>query len=112
MIVQNSEDKKALHLHVGGNDGLKEANGVFSRLSSVCGATVEHSKLTETELAKRGYDTNFVKQVRDCTNFIMSNLLLLQALEFPNDGYIPPYVDGMLEDMVRGNVKKNKQYIC
>jgi len=85
MIVQNSEDKKALHLHVGGIDGLKEANGVFKRLISVCGDSVEHKKLTETELAERGYDTNFVKQ----------------ALEFPNDGYIPPYVDGMLETMVR-----------
>ena len=33
MIIQNSENTKALHLHVGGDEGLSEANGVFSRLS-------------------------------------------------------------------------------
>ena len=26
--------------------------------------------------------------------------LFSKALEFPHDGYIPPYVDGMLEEMV------------
>ena len=83
MIVQNSEDKKALHLHVGGNDGLKEANGVFKRLNSVCGDSVEHRKLTETELAERGYDTNFVKQVTNILNIILFNYACYRPWNFP-----------------------------
>ena len=57
------EDKKALHLHLGGTHGLKEANGVFKQLSDVSGDAVMHRKLTETELTNRGYDPGFVTQV-------------------------------------------------
>lgn len=101
MIIQNSENTKALHLHVGGDEGLREANGVFHRLSKVCGDTVQHRRLTEMELSNRGYDINFVKQVKKYKNPGTGYLSFSKALEFPNDGYIPPYVDGMLEGMVR-----------
>ena len=63
VIMQSTEDKKALHLHLGGAPGLKEANGVFKRLTDVCGDVVRHRKLTESELTDRGYDPSFVKQV-------------------------------------------------
>ena len=61
--MKNTEDMKALHLHLGGPQGLKEANGVFSRLFSICGDKVLHRKLTDSELTSRGYDPSFVTQV-------------------------------------------------
>jgi hypothetical protein len=63
VIMQSMEDKQALHLHLGGTQGLKEANGVFKQLSDVSGDAVMHRKLTETELTNRGYDPGFVTQV-------------------------------------------------
>ena len=63
VIVKNNEYMKALHLHVGGVDGLDEANGVFTGLARVCGDSVQHRKLSETQIAERGYDVSFVKQV-------------------------------------------------
>eukprot|EP00092_Neocalanus_flemingeri_P053191 GFUD01062436.1.p1 GENE.GFUD01062436.1~~GFUD01062436.1.p1 ORF type:complete len:178 (-),score=53.70 GFUD01062436.1:224-757(-) len=94
VILQSTDDKKALHLHLGGAQGLKEANGVFKRLTDVCGDVVRNRKLTDSELTNQGYDPGFVKQ----------------ALEFPQDGYIPPYVDRMLEEMVEreGGRKEGK----
>ena len=62
--MQSTEDKRALHLHLGGAPGLNEANGVFKRLVDVCGDVVRHKKLTETDLTNRGYDPGFVKQVK------------------------------------------------
>ena len=58
MILQ-----RALRLHVGRTDELKESNKVFKRLKSVCGDIVNSKKLTEAEIMKRGYDTSFVTQV-------------------------------------------------
>ena len=63
VIVQSMEDRKALHVHLGGTKGLKNANGVFKKLSDVAGDVVRHRKLTETELTNRGYDPGFVTQV-------------------------------------------------
>ena len=83
----------ALHLHLG-DSGLDEANGVFKHLSRVAGDEIRHRKLGEDEVAARGYLPGYVKQ----------------ALEFPHDGYFPPYVDGMLEDLVKeegGRVQSN-----
>ena len=74
----------ALHLHLG-DSGLEEANGVFKHLSRVAGDEIRHRKLSEDEVTARGYLPGHVKQ----------------ALEFPHDGYFPPYVDGMLEDLVK-----------
>jgi len=99
IIMKSRNDMKALHLHLGGASGLKEANGVFKRLNNVCGDVVKNNKLTAEEINFHGYDSKFVKQ----------------ALEFPQDGYIPPYVDNMLEEMihkeggkVEGNLKLKK----
>jgi len=98
MIMQNADEAKALHMHFK-DDGFVETNKVFKRLASVAGDKVKHRKLTDEEMIERGYDPKFVRQ----------------ALEFPNDGYIPPYVDGMLEEMVRegggdtiGNMKLSR----
>ena len=61
--MQSEKDMNALHLHLGGESGLKEANGVFKILSEVCGDVVRHNKLTKSELINRGYDPNFITQV-------------------------------------------------
>lgn len=74
----------ALHLHLGDN-GLDEENNVIGHLSKVAGDLIRHRRVSEQELTARGYNTDYVKQ----------------ALEFQHDGYMPPYVDGMLEQMVK-----------
>lgn len=42
VIMQSSSLAKALHLHLGGKDGLHEANGVFKHLGDVAGDKVQH----------------------------------------------------------------------
>jgi len=83
-IMESRPEAKAVHVHVGDDATLVETNNVFEHLKEVAGDLVENVKLTEEEIEARGYDSSFVKQV----------------LEFPRDGYIPPYVDGMIEDMI------------
>lgn len=85
ILMKSNDRSRALHLHLGSNDGLRAANRVFATLDEVAGHRVHHRRLSDDELRARGYDPSFVRQ----------------ALEFTQDGYFPPDVDGTLEDAVR-----------
>ena len=71
----------SLHVDLANSDKGK-ATKVLKHLAKVAGEATRHRKLGKEEVTARGYPP--------------------QTVEFPHDGYIPPYVDGMLEDLVTG----------
>jgi len=84
IIMQSAPAAHTMHLHVGDND-YDIPNSVFKGLASVGGERIESRKLTHQQLVDRGYDPKFVTQ----------------ALEFPRDGYFPPYIGDVMEDMIK-----------
>ena len=67
------------------DDGeAEDAKEVIRKLQKVANGAIDNHKLTKEELADRGYNNNIIDE----------------GLEFPNDGYIPPYTDGVLENMI------------
>ena len=86
-VIMKSDLCSSASLHVDlANSDKGKANKVLKHLAKVAGEATRHRKLGKEEVIARGYPPQTVKQ----------------AVEFPHDGYIPPYVDGMLEDLVTG----------
>ena len=65
LIMKSSPEALALHFHVGSEADQRMINRVFKNLTRVAGKQVESNYLTKDEIASRGYDANFVKQVGD-----------------------------------------------
>ena len=64
VIIRSTSKTKAVRLHTSGLAGLKQTNTVLKKLNVVCGNIVQNKRLTQAELANRGYDNSFVKQVQ------------------------------------------------
>ena len=91
ILMNSSKEARNLLLLCGENE-VFDAREVIERLQKVAeNGSIDHRTLTAHELEERGYNTNVVNE----------------GLEFPNDGYITPFSDQVMENMIEnagGNI--------
>ena len=65
VLLKSRPEAKALHFHVGSEDDQRMINKVFANLTRIAGKQVESKYLSKAEIAERGYNADFVKQVKE-----------------------------------------------
>ena len=92
LLINSDDTTRAMHLELVPGEKGKEA---FKMLTEYNNEYVPFRELPKTERMERGYSDS-----------------VKQALEFPVDGYFPPYLDKVLEEEIMksdGTVKGTKQ---